>query len=396
MKKMKKISFIFAIVFFLGSIGFTQSNSIQKVKIPILEISNSQFEKLLEDIVTYESKHCSIAMNRSYFIKSDAIDSATMASKIVIKSMEIDKALDMSYGVFYIDQHGFFVNESMNSFFVKSQDSIEFLKKEEDVELFFIFDDSQTIWEFLLKNGRLQFKWFEGSCEDIYRPRNPLQSRTIEDIEVIGEEVDDFSYSIAIDEILAQNIEILPPKWSADTVYYGGSSEIEFKLERLSNIESFEEIDKLDSLLRIIRNITNGDTSNYKLINDSIVGVAFKYHQKLCSYHFIQKEYKVLKIQSLKNAYLITVEDSTKDFLFSIISLKSDSREGKKIKTGKEYMLQLNFYDPPNPNVIYIGDDYKVFYKINETTVFIPRKTRKYTIVTTPNLQGLYYIPPER
>ena len=188
------ISLIFLFTFFLNGNSFTQSNFVQKVKLPILECNNNEFEKLLKDIVTYETKHCSIEINRSYYIKMKVSESKP--PEITISS-DIDIALDIAYGVFYIDEHAFFVNESMNNFFLKSQDSIV-LKKEdkvEDSEGFFlaIIDDSQTLWEFLFKNGSFQFwNFFSVACEDnIFGDPNPLKERRIIEIELIEEDVDD-------------------------------------------------------------------------------------------------------------------------------------------------------------------------------------------------------------
>ena len=190
MEKVKKLTLIFIFTFFLSH--HVLSDTIQKVKLPILKCNNNQFEKLLKDIVIYESKHCSIEIDRSYYIEMGITDS------IIIISSDIDKALDIVYGVFYIDEHAFFVNESMNNFFLKSQDSIVFFKKDkdkvEDSEGFFWFsiDDSQTVWKFLFVNGSFQFWNFESvACEDnIFGDPNPLKERRIIEIELIEEDVD--------------------------------------------------------------------------------------------------------------------------------------------------------------------------------------------------------------
>jgi hypothetical protein len=112
----------------------------------------------------------------------------------------------------------------------------------------------------------------------------------------------------------------------------------------------------------------------------------------LCDYHSVLKEYKVLKIKSLKNAYLITVEDIQHKFYFSVISLKSHNQEGERIKRAKQYMFQLDFCDPPNPNVIYVGTLRQSYFDINGVTVYIPYKTNRWEMATTINLNGLYYI----
>ena len=190
MGKMKKLSLILFFALLLNNNSFTQSDSMQKVKLPILRSNSTLFEKLLEDIVTYESKHCFIAVDRSYYIKMESVTSI-----ITISSKRIDKALNIAYGVFYIDEHVFLVNDvSMDSFFFKTQNNMEFLKKNKDIDdSLLVIDDTQTVWKFLFTNGHFQFEWFEGQCDDyMHRISNPLERREYEYIDIIEEKVDDF------------------------------------------------------------------------------------------------------------------------------------------------------------------------------------------------------------
>jgi len=150
------------------------------------------------------------------------------------------------------------------------------------------------------------------------------------------------------------------------------------------------------ALFLMVQQMYSQDTSNHKLINDSIIDAAFKYQQKLCSYHLIQKQYKVLKIRHLKSAYLIDLTNPTGECFFTIISLKSKGRQNKQIKKGKTYIFKLNSYYPYKPNVIYVESLRQSYFEINGVTVYIPNKYSRGTIVTTPNLKGLYYIPPEQ
>lgn len=135
--------------------------------------------------------------------------------------------------------------------------------------------------------------------------------------------------------------------------------------------------------------------TNRELTNDSItLSMLSKFTdmKELCNYHLIEKEYKVWKIRHLKNAYLIHITDSSQECFFTIISLKSKVKPGKRIKKGKTYNLKLESYYPHEPDVTILESLRQSFFEINGIVVYIPLKISRGTMVTTTDLQGLYYI----
>ena len=95
-----------------------------------------------------------------------------------------------------------------------------------------------------------------------------------------------------------------------------------------------------------------------------------------------------LLLQFLKHVvYLLTGNTA-----FTIISLKQEKTDLRKIKKGRQYIFQLSFYHP----YILVGDPIYEIYKIDGMEIGFKGDLRTGQIVTTPNLQGLYYIPNKR
>ena len=105
---------------------------------------------------------------------------------------------------------------------------------------------------------------------------------------------------------------------------------------------------------------------------------------------------KVYRIKKIDKAYVIDIDTQDKvtkwyRFQFTIISLKQEKMDLKKIKRGRQYEFQLSFYHP----YILVGDPVYEIYKIGGEKIGFKGDLRTGRIVTTPNLHGLYYIPPK-
>ncbi|MDR1345868.1 MAG: hypothetical protein LBK03_04105 [Bacteroidales bacterium] len=133
-------------------------------------ISNSQFSNMLDSIIQFESQNCSsYSTDRNYFIAKSTIDSIRMTEKIVVASINTN-ALDISFGVFKQNEHDIFVHQSMSDFFNQTKTKVSYskhIKKDNFVEVY-TFDDSQTRWEFLLRDGNISFEWMDGECKNVF------------------------------------------------------------------------------------------------------------------------------------------------------------------------------------------------------------------------------------
>ncbi|MBO4542650.1 MAG: hypothetical protein J5725_05640 [Bacteroidales bacterium] len=103
---------------------------------------------------------------------------------------------------------------------------------------------------------------------------------------------------------------------------------------------------------------------------------------------------KVYRIKKNDKAYIIDIDPRKKArwYQFTIISLKQEKTDLRKIKKGRQYIFQLSFYHP----YILVGDPIYEIYKIDGMEIGFKGDLRTGQIVTTPNLQGLYYIPNKR
>lgn len=107
------------------------------------------------------------------------------------------------------------------------------------------------------------------------------------------------------------------------------------------------------------------------------------------------KNLKILRIKSIKNAYLINALDTNDKITYTLISvkIKKKDKKGIKIKKNNFYIFEILYYNPYQPNVIVIGDRLR-YYKIHEKLIYIPNRHVIWEPVVTENLYGLYYSSP--
>jgi hypothetical protein len=107
-------------------------------------------------------------------------------------------------------------------------------------------------------------------------------------------------------------------------------------------------------------------------------------------------KYKIFRITEVEEAYIIDIDARHKaqHFRYTIISLRSEKQKLEKIKKGKIYEFQLFAYYP----FILVSDYYYrrgIVYTIEGVPITFIEDAKTGEIVTTPNLQGLYYIKSE-
>jgi hypothetical protein len=105
-------------------------------------------------------------------------------------------------------------------------------------------------------------------------------------------------------------------------------------------------------------------------------------------------QYKVFRIKKNDKAYIIDIDirEKTRYFRYTIISLKSEKQDLKNIKRGKKYKFVLFAYYP----FIVVGDPIYDIYIVDGVRVGFMGDLKTGQIVTTPNLQGLYYIAEKK
>lgn len=99
---------------------------------------------------------------------------------------------------------------------------------------------------------------------------------------------------------------------------------------------------------------------------------------------------KVFRINELDKAYVIDIDtkEKTQHFRYTIISLKTEKLNLKKIKRGKQYEFILRKYS----SFMHVGDPIYENYIINGISIGFKGDLKTGEIVTTPNLKGLFYI----
>jgi len=113
-------------------------------------------------------------------------------------------------------------------------------------------------------------------------------------------------------------------------------------------------------------------------------------------YDSLKSQYQVMDIKEINKAYLIDVKDSV-GYVFTIVSTKCKKQKKTKIEIGKKYdLLFYSVYPPPEGDIILIRG-HAVYHEIPVNGILIKFQGDFDTgiLVTTPNLKGLYYIPPE-
>jgi hypothetical protein len=116
-------------------------------------------------------------------------------------------------------------------------------------------------------------------------------------------------------------------------------------------------------------------------------------------YDSVYRPYLVDTIREYKEygqyLYLIDITDTTGKFAYTIISFPNKKRKvkNKKINIGQQYNFLLRATD--DDRVLRQAYDSTVELNIEGIYIFLHEEIRKYKIVTTPNLRGLYYISSE-
>jgi hypothetical protein len=102
------------------------------------------------------------------------------------------------------------------------------------------------------------------------------------------------------------------------------------------------------------------------------------------------KLYKVYDIQRVKNGFVVVLCDEVNNYYFDVASLKANFKFKAKIKKGESYYFALfpyfNKTYTPNHAV-----NYNV--KIKNKVIVVKSKSWTGNVYTTPNLDGLYYLP---
>jgi hypothetical protein len=110
-------------------------------------------------------------------------------------------------------------------------------------------------------------------------------------------------------------------------------------------------------------------------------------------YDSLKKNYQVMDIKEISNAYLINVEDED-GYKFTIVSIKRTKQKRTKIEEGKKYdLLFYSIYPPPEEDIILVGGNV-IYHDIPIEGIHVKFQGDFDTgiLVTSPNLKGLYYI----
>ncbi|MBR6066882.1 MAG: hypothetical protein IKP45_03690 [Bacteroidales bacterium] len=105
-----------------------------------------------------------------------------------------------------------------------------------------------------------------------------------------------------------------------------------------------------------------------------------------------QISYFIDKIKKQKGIYIITAY--SEDNYFTIISPKSRTN-CIRIKEKESYLLRLYSYFDIDENAIYTWSHVKMKLNIYGEKVILKETYKTGYIVTTPDLQGLYYCPTQ-
>lgn len=103
--------------------------------------------------------------------------------------------------------------------------------------------------------------------------------------------------------------------------------------------------------------------------------------------------FKIMKIQKVKNGFIIDLHDEVNDKWYTLVSQKERIRSCKKIKVGKSYTMYIFpfFKNTQMPN---LGFVFEVF--LNGNKILVPSRSWTGNVYTTPNLIGLCYISNEK
>jgi len=125
-----------------------------------------------------------------------------------------------------------------------------------------------------------------------------------------------------------------------------------------------------------------------------IFSTIYSQENKYNEYESLKLDYKILKIETIENCYLISVKDSA-DNKYTIISLLTNIENGTKIEMNKTFSFQL-YILKNSPRDVYgnyiIGGIYDFDLIIDGVNIKFKGGIDTGILVTTPNLKGLYYI----
>jgi hypothetical protein len=144
---------------------------------------------------------------------------------------------------------------------------------------------------------------------------------------------------------------------------------------------------------------------SFLLINTDVIGenrdnINYKITTNDCdTLFYIIGEFRVEKIVKINNGHLIYLTNSTRDKIYTVISIKWKNKQfkklftdSKKIREGEIYIFRLDFINPQCKDEIIIGDKYlSTTYNIEGKKIFLPKAVIKGELVLTSNLNDLFY-----
>lgn len=111
-------------------------------------------------------------------------------------------------------------------------------------------------------------------------------------------------------------------------------------------------------------------------------------------YDSLKREYQILAIKKINRFYLISAIDDN-NYRFTIVSKKYREQGGNvKIEVGKKYeLLCYSVYPIPEDDVILVGGNmiHHDFF-IDGTRIKFQGDFDTGILITSPNLNGLYYL----
>lgn len=117
--------------------------------------------------------------------------------------------------------------------------------------------------------------------------------------------------------------------------------------------------------------------------------------------YYIIGEFRVEKIIKLQNGmYLIYLTNSTRDKIYTVISIKNSNKKINKLFTkcekiteGEIYNFRLDYFIPYCIDEVVIGDKYiSGNYVVDDKKIFLPKEIIKGDLFFSHNLNAIYYI----
>jgi hypothetical protein len=106
-------------------------------------------------------------------------------------------------------------------------------------------------------------------------------------------------------------------------------------------------------------------------------------HDSVC------KNLKILKIESIKYAYIIDAVDQKNNFHYTIVSLKKINLGGSRIREGKSCKLPINPYFTTDDFVPMLGLTFVI--EIEGKVIVVPSRSWTNNLYYSENLTGLRY-----